>query len=128
VRQTRTEEQLAQAQRDLEEMRLLLGKERTRNQFPEQQPVINGTAVAATAAFKNGQQHEYRAARIGDQAFLPLRDRPGGSSRKLKAIPYNAAGILSSCKLAVYGNAVFVEASYQGTTGWLSGYYLARLR
>jgi len=68
--------------------------------------------------------NEYRAARLGDQLYLPLRELPQESSRTLKAIPANAAGLLSFCKLAVYQDAVFVEASYQGVTGWVSGYYL----
>ena len=69
--------------------------------------------------------NEYRADRVGDEAYLPLRDRPERASRVIKEIPSRSAGIQSACKVAVYEDAVFIEASYQGVTGWVSGYYLA---
>jgi hypothetical protein len=128
VRQMETEERLAQAQHDVEQLRRSLAKQRARNQLVEHQPTGDETTVAVDVDRENVQNHEYRATCIGDQAFLPLRDRLDGPSRTLKAIPSHAAGIFSPCKLVVYGDAVFVEASYQGTTGWLSGYYLTAHR
>jgi hypothetical protein len=80
--------------------------------------------VATNKCREKPHMNEYHVARVHSEAVLPLRDRPERLSRTLKAIPPSATGLLSTCKLAVYEDAVFVEVTYQGVTGWVSGYYL----
>jgi hypothetical protein len=141
IRRTETEELLARAVRDFEQSTRSLDTERVRNDLLGQrlanegrrrqemeQRLLKAREIDQLGEHPRQALYEYRTARIDEQNFLPLRDRPEGASATLKAIPSRATRIFSSCKLVVHRDAVFIETSYDGTTGWVSGYYLTNTR
>jgi hypothetical protein len=65
---------------------------------------------------------------IDASSFLYLRARPHRRGRVLTEISPDARDILSSCKLEVTDDEVFVEVSYDGQTGWVNGWALSRAR
>jgi hypothetical protein len=142
MKRTETEQDLQQSTRLLNVERArnqVLEKELRRREATEHRPhdlrpavpqekiatEINPVGIHPQSALK---VYKYRVARTGDLGFLPLRDRPVRSSGILQLIPAKASEVQSPCNLVVHEDAVFVQAYYHGLRGWVSGYYLEKLR